>query len=197
MKKTIALSLLLILVLSLAACTPVADENLNSYSEAIKSTSIAGAKIEVSFHHTAFDVNIEGEYTVSLNEDGSATVKYWYDELNSDTLDNDADLLERVSDQVAYVAADGTVTGNLDGTVAAAVQCKMDLIPEKIEECKIERGVLTATVKAANTKAVFGVDLGYDATLDMRLDGEAISSYSIRYTTDEGSANIVCTYTNK
>lgn len=194
MKKIIAFALLLVLAFSLVACTPANTESLDSYNEAIANTSPVSVIVETSFHHTRLDVDAEGEYTVTFDEDGTATVEYWYYKLNTATLDND-ELLELVDDQVAYVAQDGTVTGDLEGTVTAAVQCKMNLDPGKMQY-SIDRGILTATVKAADTEAVFGVALGYDATLDMRLAGDAIGSYSIRYTTDEGSAVIVCKYTN-
>lgn len=198
MKKIIAFALLLILAFSLVACTPAdTTESLDSFNSAIANSAPVSVIVETKFEHTRLDVDIEGEYTATFAEDGSATVKYWYYKLNKADLDNDNELLELVPDQVAYIAADGTVTGDLEGTVTAAVQCKMNLDPSKMEY-SIDRGILTATVKAANTKAVFGVDLGYDATLDMRLagEGEAIGSYSIRYTTSEGSAVIVCKYTN-
>lgn len=195
MKKIIAFALLLILAFSLVACTPAGTtESLDSFNSAIANSAPVSVIIETKFEHTRLGVDIKGEYTATFAEDGTATVEYWYYKLNEADLAND-ELLELVPDQVAYIAADGTVTGDLEGTVTAAVQCKMNLDPSKMEY-SIDRGILTATVKAANTKAVFGVDLGYDATLDMRLAGEAIGSYSIRYTTSDGSAVIVCKYTN-
>ncbi len=193
MKKIIAFALLLILALSLVACAPTDAEILAPYNEAIASTSPTSLIIKTSFHHTEFDVDLEGEYTVTFNENGTATVEYWYHKLNK--AESDSELLELVDDQVAYIAADGAVTGNLEGTVTAAVQCKMNLDPEKLNY-NIARGVLTATVKSADTKAVFGVSLGSDATLQMGLLNDAISYYSISYTTNEGTAAIVCKYTN-
>lgn len=193
MKKIIAFALLLVLALSLVACAPADTNDLTPYNEAIANTSPASVVIKTSFHHTGLDINIEGEYTVTFGEDGTATVNYWYYKLNEASIDNE--LLELVDNQVAYIANDGTVTGDLEGTVTAAVQCKMNLDPAKMQY-SIDRGILTATVKADDTKAVFGTDLGFDATLHMGLLDDKISSYSISYTTHEGSAAIVCKYTN-
>ncbi len=193
MKKIIAFALLLVLALSLVACGPADTDDLTPYNEAIANTSPASVVINTSFHHTELDIDIEGEYTVTFGEDGTATVNYWYYKLNEASLDNE--LLELVDNQVAYIANDGTVTGDLEGTVTAAVQCKMNLDPTKMQY-SIDRGILTATVKADDTKAVLGTDLGFDATLHMGLLDDKISSYSISYTTHEGSAAIVCKYTN-
>ena len=59
----------------------------------------------------------------------------------------------------------------------------------------ISMGVLEATVAAENTASVFGVDLGSEAKLLMRITNDGkIGSYSISYSTSAGSADIVCIF---
>lgn len=195
MKKIIAFALMLVLAFMLVACTPTAaSQTLSSFNSAIANSSPKSVVIETSFNHTGFDVEMTGEYTITFNEDGTADVGYWYYKLNDADDDND-ELLVLVDNKTAHIAADGTVTGDLDKTVTAAAKCRINLDASKMEY-SIDRGILTASVKAADTEAVFGVALGFNATLDMRIVDNAIASYSIRYTTSEGTAVIVCNYSN-
>ena len=54
--------------------------------------------------------------------------------------------------------------------------------------------VLAGTVKAANTKAVFGVEYASDVTFVLTKTSEKIVSLSMTYTLTEGTVEVVCNY---
>ena len=95
----------------------------------------------------------------------------------------------------ATVSADGTVSGDVDAKVSAATAVKINLDPSKITY-SIERGILTVTVKAADTQAVLGVDLGADASMTMTVsDGGKIGSVSYSYSIGtDSTVSVVCFY---
>ena len=190
MKKTLLLLLVVALaVLSLAACQEEINTDLNPYSDAVARTFPTSIRVETTYTDDTFDVTLQGVYTATYNGDGSATVVYEFDKLNPA---GSANLYDKVSGTVT-IAADGTVSGSLDETVAAAVRLSLNLDASKMSY-SIDRGILTADISAENTKSVLGVALGSAAKLDMRLAGDVIGSYTVNYSTATGSAKIVCIY---
>ncbi len=192
MKKIIALLLILVCVFSLAACKDVEGEGLEAYKSAVSNTSATSITIETKLQHNALGVTIEGKYDVVIKEDGSAKVDYTYDKYN---LIGSAELTTPVAGE-ATVAADGTVTGDISATVVAATVSKLNLEASKLSDLILERGgILKATVKAADTKSVLGIELGADADLTINLTSDGkIGSYSVIYAAPEGTATIVVMY---
>lgn len=198
MKKIIALVLVLVTALALTACslfkkdggTTDGSATIDDYNDAIAATTPTTATIRTTYRNTAPEATLEGEYIVTYNIDGTATVNYTYDSLAPI---GSPEMIEKNTGKVD-VLANGTVSGDLDKVVAAAAVNSIKLDEKKIEY-DISMGVLNAVVKAENTKDVFGVDLGADAALDMRITGDGrIGSYSINYATSAGRAYIVCIY---
>lgn len=198
MKKIIALALVLVTAFALTACslfkkdggTTDGSATIKDYNNAISSTAPTTATIRTTYTNTAPAATLEGEYVVTYNVDGTATINYTYDRLAPI---GSPDMIEKKTGKVD-VLANGTVSGDLDKVVAAAAinAIKLD---EKKMEYDISMGVLNAVIKAENTKDIFGVDLGADASLDMRItDAGKVGSYSINYATSAGRAYIVCIF---
>ena len=197
MKRIIALLLALLCVFAFASCAttpegPTTDgsASIADYNTAIAATTPAGARVTVTYENTAPEITLEGQYDVVYNVDGTATVTYSYEKLNS----IGADEMISTVEGTAEVGADGTVTGDLDKTVTAAATKKMNLDESKMTY-KISMGALDATIKAADTESILGVALPSDARLLMRITSDGkIGSFSILYTTSWGNASIVCIY---
>ena len=196
MKKIFAALLIIASLFTLAACKPEGDPvtdgsaTIGDFNNAISATTPTSVTIKTTYENTAPAVTLNGEYNVTYNADGTATVAYKYDKLNSIGA---ADMTEEKVGAV-NILANGTTTGDLDATVTAAAISKINL-DEKKMTYSISMGALDATVKADDTKAIFGIDLGSDARLIMRITGDGkIGSYSINYSTPAGKAGIVCIY---
>ena len=103
-------------------------------------------------------------------------------------------MMEKVEGTAELLANGSVSSADISETVAAAAVAKFNL-DEKKMSYNISMGVLEATVKAENTASVFGVDLGSEAKLLMRITNDGkIGSYSISYSTSAGSADIVCIF---
>lgn len=198
MKKIIALVLVLVTALALTACslfkkdkgTTDGSASIDDYNDAIEATQPTTATIRTTYKNTDPEVTLEGEYIVTYNIDGTATVNYTYDRLAAL---GSPEMIEKKTGKVE-VLTNGTVSGDLDKVVTAAAVNTIKLDGKKMEY-DISMGVLNAVVKAEDTKDIFGVDLGADAALDMRItDDGRIGSYSINYATSAGRAYIVCIF---
>ena len=198
MKKIIALALVLVTVFALSSCslfrknkgTTDGSATIDDYNNAIAATTPTTVTVRTTYANTAPEATLEGEYVVTYNVDGTATVNYTYERLAPI---GSAEMVE-VKTGTVNVLSNGTVSGDLDKVVAAAAVNPVKLNEKKMEY-DISMGVLNAVVKAEDTKDVFGVDLGADATLDMRITNEGkIGSYSINYATSAGRAYIVCIF---
>ena len=202
MKKIFALLLVIATVLALASCninkkgpenTTDGSATIEDYNAAIARTAPETVKINTTYENNSPEITLTGEYNVTYNADGTATIVYAYDRLNNI---GDSEMKTRVSG-TATVLADGTVSGDIDSMVSASAAKAIVLDASKLTY-DISMGVLNATVKAENTKDVFGVDLGSDAMLLMRITGEGdameIGSYTVNYTTSSGKVGIVCIF---
>ena len=196
MKKIIALIMALTLVFALASCAP-ASTDLIEYTEAIANTTPASAIIDVTTYDTEFAIELKGLYTVTYNEDGTATLEYEYEKLNPAIVSGSDAEMKEVINGSATIGADGAVTGDVSASVIAATVIKFDLT-KTIKTYIVARGILTANIDKANTAAVLGVELPSDASLELRLAeteaGARIGQATVNYTTDRGTVRIVCQY---
>ena len=193
MKKIIALILALACVFALVACAP-ASNDLAEYTAAVANTSPSVVVVSVTTNDAQFGIELGATYTITYNEDGTASVKFVYDVLNSATM---GDGVTTEKSGSATVAADGTVTGDgVDTSVLAAAALSLNL-NAPIKSYIVARGILTASIDKANTAAVLGVELPSDASLELRMadtDGTKIGQATINYTNDRGTVRIVCQY---
>ena len=200
MKKIIALLLVLVCALSVTACSLFGGEpvgttdgsaTVEDYNTAIGNTTPTTVTVTTTYKNIAPEATLVGLYVVTYNVDGTATIEYSYDELAPI---GSASVMDKKEGTVE-VLADGSISGEgISETVTAAAIGKIALDASKMDY-SISMGVLNAEIKAENTKSVFGVDLGSDAKLLMRITNDGkIGSYSISYSTSAGEADIVCIF---
>ena len=200
MKKIIALLLVLSSIFAFSACNLIGGPDQGStdgsatiadYNTAISATTPASANISVTIDNASPAVTLEGEYIVVYNVDGTATVSYSYDKLNQIGA---ADEPVTKITGIVEIGVDGSLSGSLDSTVAAAAAKKFNLDESKMVY-SISMGTLDATVKANNTESVFGVAIPSDVHLIMRMSSDGkIGSFSLNYSDAKGASSIVCIY---
>lgn len=170
--------------------TQNSEITLADYTAAMTNTTPATVTIRTAYANKAPAVTLEGEYVVTYNVDGTATIVYSYDVLN----DIGASEMMTKKTGTVELLADGTASGDLNEAVKAAAINKISLDASKMDY-EISMGVLNAVISAANTEAVFGIDFGSEVTLLMRItDDGKIGSYSLSYSTAAGDADIVCMF---
>ena len=201
MKKIIALFLSVVCVIGLVSCgggattTPPKEDPLKVFTEALSLADPKSATIETSLESQSFGVTLEGVYEITYNEDGTATVAYEYDqllEINDDTPD-DAELVYQVEGS-ATIAQNGAVSGDVSDQVAAVAGVKLNIDASKMTYT-VSSGLLSATVKAADTAAILGAAISYDVSFTLSLTAEgAVSAITVSYTSAQGPVEIVCLY---
>ena len=84
MKKISSLLLVLCMLLLLAACTTTDTTDISKYQAAIDATEPTTVRVTTTFTSSVFSgVILNGEYDITIADDGSATVEYTYEELNA------------------------------------------------------------------------------------------------------------------
>ena len=179
------------------------DNNSGNETPAIDVAAIAAiqAKIDVSKPVTAdITVTLEAalddllsEYNVTYNDDGTATVVYTYEKFN--TFDEDSDEYKSSYSGTVTVGADGTVSGDIGTASVEALTFDINLDTSKLATAEVVAGVLTATVKAANTASILGVNLGSDASVVVSTNASGVSFIAISYISAAGPVEIIATYT--
>ncbi len=191
MRKIIAFVLAIACVLALASCGGSNPDSLDTYTAAIEASTPIKTIIETEHTNTALKVTLKGEYTIEYAEDGTATVDYKYEELNEAL---EADEFIKVVEGEVNIDKDGQASGDVSTGVTKAAAIKLTLDEDKMEYT-IERGILSATVKAVNTKAVLGVEIASDVKLTMTVsDSGKIGTVSIIYNTEDGTDKVTCMY---
>ena len=201
MKKIVALLLALVCVVGLAACGDTTEEQggLDEFVAAIAAADPTAATLTTAVSSNTFGLTLEGEYTINYNEDGSADVTYAYEQLRQiDENTAVGDSIKQTLTGAATVAADGTVTvtsgdGAVGGQVTAVAGIKLNLDGSKMTYT-VSSGMLTATVKAADTSAVLGTAIASDVSLVVTVAGGMVSAITLVYNTQDGQAEIVCVY---
>ena len=179
------------------------DDNSGNETPAIDVAAIAAiqAKIDASKPVTAdITVTLEAalddllsEYNVTYNDDGTATVVYTYEKFN--TFDEDSDEYKSSYSGTVTVGADGTVSGDIGTASVEALTFDINLDTSKLATAEVVAGVLTATVKAANTASILGVNLGSDASIVVSTNASGVSFIAISYISAAGPVEIIATYT--
>ena len=203
MKKILALILVLSCVFAMSSCkllkkktkeeAPEFDREAVAAVQAKIDASVPEtAKVTVTYKSTLGTLN--SEYNVFYNVDGTASVTYSYEKFNSPA-DASADFKTTYSGETV-VNADGTLTGNPEGIASVeALTFDINLDPSKIYDATVSYGVLEAIVKAENTQAVLGVNIGADVKVIVTTGSLGVTSVAISYVADSGSVEIVATYT--
>lgn len=220
MKKILALILLVSCILTLCSCDLLNNnKNNNNADNGSNNTQTGGntsgnntpnvdtatvaaiqSKIDAS-KPVAADITVtlkavlddlNSEYNVTYNEDGTATVVYTYEKFNS--FDEDSDEYKSTYTGTVIVGADGTLTGDVDNASVEALTFDINLDVAKLATVEVVSGVLTATIKAANTASVLGVNLGSNASVVVSTNASSVVFIAISYNSVAGPVEIIATY---
>lgn len=198
MKKIIALLLALVCVFALASCggpeTPEGPDyaDLEPFKAAITASNPAAAVITIELENTIGDP-LTGTFAVTYAADNTV-VEYEYDQFLPIDPSSPAESDRETVSGTATIDKNGIVTGDLNSTVTAATLLNYNLDGTKMTY-RAEVGVLSATISAANTESVLGVNLEADVTLTLTISEGKIVSVTLNYQTTTGAAEIVTTYT--
>jgi hypothetical protein len=191
MKKIITILLLALLTFSFASCGEGDGPSVDGFVAAVNNANPEA--IEITIKSATALGELSGTYTVTYNEDGSFTIDYVYEKFND--IGEGDDLKSEVTGKVTCDKngnySDG---GSLTGKVALAEGAKINLAKVKAT-ISADGNSLTATVKAADTKAVLGVEIGYDVDLSISSGKLGVQSVAISYNSGAGPVEIVAVYT--
>ena len=198
MKKLLMILLALACAFSMAACngtTPPPDgdpSDVSAFTTAIAATNPTSVEIDTKLETEIGD--LVGEFVITYATDGSAEIEYSYEKFNEFS----AGVTEAKSTVEGTVTlnADGSYSdgGELEGEAPAAAGFTLTLDTAKLKDAEINGNVLTATVEAANNKAVLGIETGYDVEMVLTKSDSGIVSLVVTYTTTSGPATITCSY---
>ena len=203
MKKIRALILVISCVFTFASCklinkitgkgddTVVNAADITPIQEKIDSSVPETATVTVSYKSSLGVLN--SEYIVTYNTDGSASVSYTYEKFNA--IGESTDAKSQLKGETV-ISATGELATPAEGIAAVeALTFDINLDASKLYSATVTAGILNAVVKAENTLAVLGVDLGVDANLVIAVGSLGVGSVSISYVTEEGTVEIISTYT--
>lgn len=205
MKKILALILVVSCVFALGSCklvkkifgkdvddTPVvSNDDVAPIQAKIDASVPETALVTVDFKSTLGE--LESTYLVTYNIDGSATVNYTYEKFNQ--VGESKDFKTTVTGETT-IGANGELVNPPAGIAAVeALTFDINLDASKLYSATLTSGILNAVVKAENTLAILGVDLGVDANLVVSVGTLGVASVAISYTTANGTVEIVSTYT--
>ena len=205
MKKILALILVVSCVFALGSCklvkkifgkdvedAPTANEaDIAPFQAKIDASVPETANVTVNFKSTLG--TLESAYLVTYNTDGSATVNYTYEKFNQvgESKDFKTEFVGETT-----IGANGELTNAPEGIASVeALTFDITLDASKLHYATVTSGILDAVVKAENTLAILGVELGVDAKLVISIGTLGVSSISISYTTEGGTVEIISTYT--
>ncbi len=193
-KKRIITAILLVCML-FSACLLVScggDEKSEDFTAAISATK--PSKVEGTIKMYTEYGPLTATYTADIAEDNSFVLNYAYDKINDIATGDAGDVTDKIEGTVTY--KDGTYSDtSLAAKVPAdAVAAEINL-GEDIDYTLSEDGnVLVATIKAADTKSVLGVEYAADVTMVLTKANDKIVSLSLTYTLTEGKVEVVCSY---
>ena len=211
MKKIIALLLVVGCMLAFASCNllPGSGDNGDGNDNVVNvDNSEAIAALQAAIDASAPDIadisvvldsslgKLYGEYNVTYNEDGSATVVYSYEKLNSLEDGNIADDFKSTYNGEITVSPDGTVSDALGGTASVeALTFDITLDESKLTNVIVSQNSISAKVAKANTLAVLGVALDSDAEFVISVGKNGVASVAISYVSGSGVVDIRSAYT--
>lgn len=201
MKRIIALLLVIGCILSFAACDNNQKDEAQDFTKHIENikASLEASAPDIADITVTLDSEIgtlEGTYNVVYNEDGSATVTYSYERFNSFNDEAITDGIKSTYTGTVTVAADGTLSEELDGTASVeAVTFEINLDKDKLDSVSASAGILSAKVKAADTESVLGVAIGYDVDILITAGADGVVAIAISYNSASGPVEISASYT--
>ncbi|MBE6644270.1 MAG: hypothetical protein E7612_02685 [Ruminococcaceae bacterium] len=194
MKKNIIISAILVVYMLIGtfAFTACGNESVEEFTAAISATQPTNVAGTVTMH-TEFGP-LTATYTAAIAEDGSFELNYAYEEFASIGAGSADSVIAEKTGTVTY--KDGTYS---DTSIAAkipadAAATKIKLNDKMNYTVSEDGNVLSATVKASNTKSVFGVAYDADVTFTLTKEEGKIVSLSLVYTLEAGKVQVVANY---
>jgi len=191
MKKILIVLLALTCAFAMFSCGK--SVSLDDFEKAITNTNPTVVEVEIT-SDTAFGP-LSASFKTTYAEDGSFVIDGSYEKFNTIAEGAAADVKAVVpvkitcdkngnySDGGAFSGSNPAVTGGV-----IKLSKKMDA------EISADGNVLTATVSADKTEAVFGIAYASDVTLVMTRNDGKIVSYTMEYATDYGYDRLICNY---
>jgi hypothetical protein len=172
--------------------TPVVNAaDITPIQEKIDASMPETATVTVHFKSTLGELN--STYVVTYNTDGTATVSYTYEKFNA--IGEGKNVKDSLTGETV-IGANGELTTPAEGIAAVeALTFDINLDAAKLASVEVTAGVLTATVKAANTASVLGVDLGVDASVVVSTNASVVEFIAISYVSAAGPVEITAMYT--
>ncbi len=197
MKKFISVILVLTCLFALCSCSALSKipfvgkffgGSASAFSKAIENTNPSVAIIETTVDTSLGE--LKSKYDIVYNADGSAVITYSYERFN----EIGAEELKSTYTGTITRAADGTYSGDMEAVdvsgIAEGIALDLSAINEDAIVINEAGDVLTATVAAADTAAVFGTAVSKDVTLEITIANDSVTYISMTY---EG-AKITCRY---
>jgi hypothetical protein len=195
MKKFLALLLVCVMAFAIVSCGNNggdSDSVFADFEKAIEQTP--ASKVRVDTKITTELGILHSTVETTFNPNGSASVYFYIQRFNSDFTSSDV-----------FITKSGTVTLNADGSYSDGgdfadtlgsniASVSLDLDEAKLESYSIEGGVLSASVKAENTAAVLGTEIGYDVDFMLTVGNGRIVYLVINYTSDNGPIEAIVSY---
>ncbi len=196
MKKIISAVLLVTCLFALCSCSVLSKipvigglfGGVSAFEKAIDNTNPSNAYIETSAETSMG--TLKANYEIIYAEDGSAVIKYSYEKFNEIGAEEEKSTIKGTINR----AADGTYSRDVKDTdvssIAGGIALNLSEIKSDAITVNDAGDVLTATVAADSTEAVFGKAIAKDVDLEITIKNNAVSRIIMTY---EG-ASIICNY---
>lgn len=166
---------------------PTVAEKLREFTAAINSKNTPLAIAGVIDMNNGF---LTGAYTVIKGEGDTFVVDYAYQMLNGIEEGGADEVYKTIAGSVSYENGKYISGDNVTDNIAKLQAAVINLDQSKLQNLIVDSGSLVATVKAANTKAVLGVEYDTDVTFQLTIGNGNVSSFSVSTDTFE----IFCEY---
>ncbi len=182
MKKILIIMLALTCAFAMFSCGDDESVSLDGFKTAVNNTvpTVVNVSVEVETDLGALTSNFKTTYAA----DGSFVIDYSYEQFNTISSGDSVDVKSTITGQVTC-DKDGNYSdgGAFVGKTTAATGVKLALVSKKMESVAVsaDGNVLNATVKAANTKAVLGIEIASDVTLVITKAADKVVSCSMEY----------------
>lgn len=192
MKKLLIVLLALTCAFAMFSCGD-SNEAYVEFENAIEATTFTAIDVQIT-SDTAFGP-LAASFKTTYAEDGSFVIEGSYERFNATTEGGAEDDISVVSVKITCDKngnySDG---GEFSGSNPAATGKKLVLGEKMDATLSADGNVLSATVKAEDTEAVFGVAYATDVKLTVTKNDGKIISYTMEYATDYGYDRLICNY---
>ena len=193
MKKFLAILLVCLMAFTVVSCGP--EEEAGEFDKFLTAVDQTPAsKINVVSKLTTDLGVLNATVETVFNPDGSANLTYSVENFNTDFSSDEVKLTKTGT---VVLNKDGSYSdgGEFSGVIGEnVVAVNISLDETKFDSYKVQGNVLTASVKAENTQAVFGVEISADVSFMLTISNNRVVSITMNYTVESGAMEVVCSY---